>query len=77
MGKITIDVDTGLSSHELARKLLELPDAQAVIADGCCALIPGIQRVVYFADLTAAKKDRKCAHVHLNGQKHWPVVYID
>jgi hypothetical protein len=67
-----------MTSHELARRLLELPDVQAVVADGCCALIPAITRARHFKSREEARRDLEhYAGVHLNGQLVWPVVFID
>ncbi len=71
-----INVDKGMSSHELARKLLELPDVLAVVADGCCALIPAIKEVTYMEGMPD-KNEPEHRWVHLIGQKHWPIVFLD
>lgn len=60
-----------MTSHELARALLELPDTEAVLHDGCCDTY-AVKSVAFFE----TPPDDSSIRVCLRTRKTWPIILL-
>lgn len=62
-----------MTSHALARKLLELPDAPVVACDGCCDIVEiGDAQYLTGPPAEYTNPDR----INLVEYRLWPIVYL-